>query len=74
MCTLEFQGNQAYKEKQWEKAIGCYTEAIKLNSRNATYYSNRAAAYLELGRYIHFFHLFFVSIFRLISKPFPIGL
>lgn len=44
-------GNQAYKEKQWEKAIGCYTEAIKLNSRNATYYSNRAAAYLELGRF-----------------------
>ena len=53
--TLEYQGNQAYKEKQWEKAIGCYTEAIKLNSRNATYYSNRAAAYLELGRYIHYF-------------------
>ncbi|XP_022134717.1 outer envelope protein 64, chloroplastic [Momordica charantia] len=44
-------GNQAYKDKQWEKAIGCYTEAIKLNSRNATYYSNRAAAYLELGRF-----------------------
>ncbi|XP_023530929.1 uncharacterized protein LOC111793324 [Cucurbita pepo subsp. pepo] len=44
-------GNQAYKEKQWEKAIGCYTEAIKLNGRNATYYSNRAAAYLELGRF-----------------------
>ncbi|TYK28496.1 outer envelope protein 64 [Cucumis melo var. makuwa] len=44
-------GNQAYKEKQWERAIACYTEAIKLNSRNATYYSNRAAAYLELSRF-----------------------
>ncbi|CAI0400428.1 unnamed protein product [Linum tenue] len=41
-------GNQAYKDKQWQKAIGYYTEAIKLNDKNATYYSNRAAAYLEL--------------------------
>ena len=44
------QGNQAYKDKQWQKAIGFYTEAIKLSGNNATYYSNRAAAYLELGR------------------------
>ncbi|XVF50476.1 hypothetical protein PTKIN_Ptkin04bG0104500 [Pterospermum kingtungense] len=43
-------GNQAYKDKQWQKAIGFYTEAIKLSGNNATYYSNRAAAYLELGR------------------------
>eukprot|EP00252_Welwitschia_mirabilis_P000757 TRINITY_DN1071_c0_g1_i1.p1 TRINITY_DN1071_c0_g1~~TRINITY_DN1071_c0_g1_i1.p1 ORF type:complete len:590 (+),score=124.05 TRINITY_DN1071_c0_g1_i1:345-2114(+) len=41
-------GNSAYKEKQWQKAINFYTEAIKLNGKNATYYSNRAAAYLEL--------------------------
>ena len=61
---LEFQGNQAYKEKQWEKAIGCYTEAIKLNSRNATYYSNRAAAYLELGRYIHFLSPLFFFFYK----------
>ncbi|KAH7528570.1 hypothetical protein FEM48_Zijuj05G0086000 [Ziziphus jujuba var. spinosa] len=45
-------GNQAYKEKQWQKAIGFYTEAIKLNGDNATYYSNRAAAYLEIGSYV----------------------
>ncbi|KAJ4848375.1 Outer envelope protein 64, chloroplastic [Turnera subulata] len=45
-------GNDAYKEKQWQKAIGYYTEAIKLNGKNATYYSNRAAAYLELGSFI----------------------
>ncbi|KAK6153962.1 hypothetical protein DH2020_013601 [Rehmannia glutinosa] len=43
-------GNQAFKDKQWQRAIGFYTEAIKLNSSNATYYSNRAAAYLEMGR------------------------
>ncbi|CAI0380609.1 unnamed protein product [Linum tenue] len=41
-------GNQSFKDRQWQKAVGYYTEAIKLNDRNATYYSNRAAAYLEL--------------------------
>ncbi|KAK2385679.1 translocon at the outer membrane of chloroplasts [Trifolium repens] len=45
-------GNQAYKDKQWPKAIGFYTEAIKLCGNNATYYSNRAQAYLELGSYL----------------------
>lgn len=45
-------GNNAYKEKQWQKAINLYTEAIKLNEKNATYYSNRSAAYLELGSYL----------------------
>ncbi|KAI4347265.1 hypothetical protein L6164_008089 [Bauhinia variegata] len=44
-------GNQAFKDKQWQKAIGFYTEAIKLNGDNATYYNNRAAAYLELGSF-----------------------
>ncbi|KAL4197457.1 hypothetical protein AMTRI_Chr04g251300 [Amborella trichopoda] len=45
-------GNIAYKEKQWQKAINLYSEAIKLNGRNATYYSNRAAAYLELTNFV----------------------
>ncbi|XP_011084169.1 outer envelope protein 64, chloroplastic isoform X1 [Sesamum indicum] len=45
-------GNQAFKDKQWQRAIGFYTEAIKLNSSNATYYSNRAAAYLEMRSFI----------------------
>ncbi|CAN1159254.1 Translocon at the outer membrane of chloroplasts 64 [Linum perenne] len=45
-------GNQAFKDKQWQKAIGFYTEAIKLNDRNATYYSNRAAAYLEIAGFL----------------------
>ncbi|KAM0950959.1 putative amidase [Dioscorea sansibarensis] len=42
-------GNTAFKEKQWQKAISFYSEAIKLNGNSATYYSNRAAAYLEIG-------------------------
>ncbi|PHT47369.1 Translocon at the outer membrane of chloroplasts 64 [Capsicum baccatum] len=45
-------GNQAFKEKQWQKAIGFYTEAIKLNGNNATYFSNRAAAHLELSNFL----------------------
>ncbi|KAL2934224.1 Outer envelope protein 64 chloroplastic [Bienertia sinuspersici] len=45
-------GNQAFKDKQWQKAISFYTEAIKLYGSNATYYSNRAAAYLELGSFV----------------------
>ncbi|XVF09459.1 hypothetical protein REPUB_Repub07fG0094500 [Reevesia pubescens] len=45
-------GNQAYKDKQWQKAVGFYTEAIRLSGNNATYYSNRAAAYLELGSFL----------------------
>ncbi|KAJ6411264.1 hypothetical protein OIU84_007928 [Salix udensis] len=44
-------GNQAFKEQKWQKAIGYYNEAIKLNDKNATYFSNRAAAYLELGSF-----------------------
>ncbi|KAM7479639.1 hypothetical protein LguiA_027852 [Lonicera macranthoides] len=45
-------GNQAFKEKQFQRAIGFYTEAIKLHGTAATYYSNRAAAYLEMGSFI----------------------
>ncbi|PNY07019.1 amidase 1-like protein, partial [Trifolium pratense] len=43
------EGNAAFKEKQWDKAITHYTDAIELNGTNATYYCNRAAALLKLG-------------------------
>ncbi|KAE8716774.1 Outer envelope protein 64 [Hibiscus syriacus] len=46
---LKEKGNAAFKGKQWNKAVNYYTEAIKLNETNATYYNNRAAAFLELG-------------------------
>ncbi|KAL6513142.1 Outer envelope protein 64, mitochondrial [Orobanche gracilis] len=46
---LKEKGNAAYKGKQWNKAVSYYTEAIKMNETNSTYYCNRAAAYLELG-------------------------
>ncbi|GER47183.1 glutamyl-tRNA(Gln) amidotransferase subunit A [Striga asiatica] len=46
---LKEKGNAAYKGKRWNKAVTYYTEAIKLNGNNPTYYCNRAAAYLELA-------------------------
>ncbi|KAM3224853.1 hypothetical protein ACQJBY_057925 [Aegilops geniculata] len=48
---LKEKGNNSFKRKQWSKAIEFYSGAIKLNDTNATYYCNRAAAYLELGRF-----------------------
>ncbi|KAI8554853.1 hypothetical protein RHMOL_Rhmol05G0129200 [Rhododendron molle] len=46
---LKEKGNAAFKGRQWNKAVRYYSEAIKLSEINATYYCNRAAAYLELG-------------------------
>jgi len=45
------QGNAAFKGRLWNKAVDYYSEAINLDGTNATYFSNRAAAYLELGWY-----------------------
>ncbi|KAF9592611.1 hypothetical protein IFM89_016259 [Coptis chinensis] len=45
---LKEKGNATFKGKQWNKAVKYCSEAIKL-SENATYFCNRAAAYLELG-------------------------
>ncbi|RYR57900.1 hypothetical protein Ahy_A05g023579 [Arachis hypogaea] len=42
--------SELLKEK-WNKALNYYTEAIKLNGMNVTYYYNRAAAYLKLAWY-----------------------
>lgn len=49
---LKEKGNAAFKKMQWNKAVNYYSEAIKLNEANATYYCNRAAAYLELGCFL----------------------
>ncbi|KAK9149012.1 hypothetical protein Scep_007769 [Stephania cephalantha] len=53
-----------HKDKQYQKAISFYTEAIKLNGKNATYYGNRAAAYLELGSAYDIEEVVFASVFK----------
>ncbi|KAI5058256.1 hypothetical protein GOP47_0026426 [Adiantum capillus-veneris] len=41
-------GNAAFKKKDYKGALRNYSEAIRWDEENATYYSNRAAAYLAL--------------------------
>ncbi|OCH92602.1 TPR-like protein, partial [Obba rivulosa] len=44
------QGNAAFKAGDYPAAIGHYTAAIIANSAEPTYFLNRAAAYLKLGK------------------------
>lgn len=46
------EGNTAFTAKNYEKAIFAYSEAIKLNPRDHSYYSNRATAYSNIGEYL----------------------
>ncbi|MCO5599228.1 hypothetical protein L7F22_053328 [Adiantum nelumboides] len=41
-------GNASFKKKDYKGAVRNYSEAIRWDEENATYYSNRAAAYLAL--------------------------
>ncbi|RWW36943.1 hypothetical protein BHE74_00057995, partial [Ensete ventricosum] len=44
-------GNAAYKKKDFETAIQHYTRAIELDDGDISYLTNRAAVYLEMGKY-----------------------
>ena len=44
-------GNAAYKKKDFEEAIRRYNAAIELDSTDISFLSNRAAVYLEMGRF-----------------------
>lgn len=48
---LKEEGNQAYKNREYQKAINCYTKAIHINPNDANFYSNRALSYFNLGQY-----------------------
>lgn len=41
-------GNASFKLNDYKKAISHYTDAIRMDGKNATYYNNRAAAYLKM--------------------------
>ncbi|CAD6269630.1 unnamed protein product [Miscanthus lutarioriparius] len=47
-AKLKDQGNEQFKAGSYLKAAALYTQAIKLDPDNATLYSNRAAAFLQL--------------------------
>ncbi|WOL10086.1 hsp70-Hsp90 organizing protein [Canna indica] len=44
-------GNAAYKKKDFETAIQHYTRAMELDNEDISYITNRAAVYLEMGKY-----------------------
>nr|KJB39588.1 hypothetical protein B456_007G020800 [Gossypium raimondii] len=44
-------GNAAYKKKDFETAIKHYTTAMELDDGDISYITNRAAVYLEMGKY-----------------------
>ncbi|KAL4200204.1 hypothetical protein AMTRI_Chr03g148580 [Amborella trichopoda] len=46
--TLKDQGNELFKAGNYLKAAALYTQAIKADPSNATLYSNRSAAFLNL--------------------------
>lgn len=45
------QGNVAFQEEDYLKAIECYTEGVKLEPTNRALFSNRSAAYLKVKDY-----------------------
>ncbi|KAI9594919.1 hypothetical protein BDF19DRAFT_442823 [Syncephalis fuscata] len=48
---LKAKGNQELANNNSSKAIELYTQAIEINSENAIYYSNRAAAYSRIEKH-----------------------
>ena len=48
---LKSKGNGHFKEERYQKAIECYTKALKLKPQSHLLYSNRSAAYNKLEKY-----------------------
>ncbi|CAD5196981.1 unnamed protein product [Musa acuminata subsp. malaccensis] len=44
-------GNAAYKKKDFETAIQHYTRAMELDDQDISYITNRAAVFLEMGKF-----------------------
>ncbi|XP_029187909.1 small glutamine-rich tetratricopeptide repeat-containing protein alpha-like [Acropora millepora] len=48
---LKNEGNQLMKSEKYQEAIQCYTKAMELDSANAVFPCNRAAAYSKMGNH-----------------------
>ena len=48
---LRSDGNDAYKTKDWARALALYEQSIGVDSTNAKSFSNAAAAACKLGAY-----------------------
>ena len=44
-------GNEFFNAKRWNDAIACYSRAIELSPNNVTLFSNRSAAFTQLGQF-----------------------
>lgn len=44
-------GNDFFNAKRWNEAIACYSRAIELSPSNVTLFSNRSAAFTQLGQF-----------------------
>jgi ankyrin repeat protein len=47
---IKAQGNTHVAANEWEQAVTCYSEAIATDPTDATFYSNRSACYMHLGK------------------------
>lgn len=45
-------GNMAYRKRDFDAAIEHYTKAMELDDEDMSFITNRAAVYLEMGKYI----------------------
>mmetsp|Transcript_48152 Transcript_48152/g.112614 ORF Transcript_48152/g.112614 Transcript_48152/m.112614 type:complete len:204 (-) Transcript_48152:79-690(-) len=50
-ATSKSRGNDAYRNGNYEEAVGEYSKAITKDSKDHTLFSNRSAAYVSLGKY-----------------------
>lgn len=44
-------GNKYVKEQKWEKALSCYSEAIKIFPFDAVFFANRAMCHLKMNNF-----------------------
>ena len=51
LSDLKTQGNEYYKKLMFDKAIDCYTKALKENPSDCTLITNRASCYMQKKDY-----------------------